>query len=256
MSSFDDELDRLYRLPLGEFIQARNQLAAALKKSGDGDAAKRVRELPKPSASAWAVNQLYWTAKTELDQLIAASENYRRAQKSALSGDASKLPDAERDRRRALEGATGRIRSILAESGQAASEPLMQRITTTLEAIASYGSANPFPMRGRLAEDVAPPGFAALSSLAPPPPSAAELLAKETLKQTEALAQARAGLEKAKARAELSASALDAARELLAQAMEDAERAASEVEEARARVSELEEARRSAAPAGSGEAAD
>ena len=91
MSSLDEGLDRLYRLPLGEFVQVRNELAAALKKSGDPDAAKRIRDLAKPSASAWAVNQLYWTARRELDELINASDRYRRAQQAALAGDGSEL---------------------------------------------------------------------------------------------------------------------------------------------------------------------
>jgi len=239
----DEELDRLYRLPLGEFVQERNALAAALKKSGDPEAAKQVRELTKPTASAWAVNQLYWRARPELEHLITASDRYRRAQGAALAGDGSELSEAERDRRQAIEDALRRVRNILAESGQAASEVLIRRVTTTLEALASYGSENPDPLRGRMSEDLESPGFGALSSLAPPPPTAAERLAKETLKDEEALAEARAALSKATALAERSAAALAAAQAAATRATEEAERAASEVEEARARVAKLEEKR-------------
>jgi hypothetical protein len=255
MSALEEELDRLYQLPLSEFVKARNEIAAALKKNGDGDAAKRVRDLAKPSPSAWAVNQLYWRARTELTGLIAAGDRVREAQRAALSGDGSRLADAEGERRRAMEAALRRIRYVLAESGQAGSDSLVQRITTTLESIASYGSANPIPMRGRLTQDLDSPGFAVLSSLAPPPPSAEERLSKEILKDEEALSRARAALSKATARAELSAVALDEARAALTRASEEADRAASDVEEARARVAELEEIRRSRVT-GSGEAAD
>jgi len=254
----DEELDRLYRLPLEEFVQARNQLAAARKKSGDSDGAKRIRDLPKPSASAWAVNQLYWRARSEIDELIVIGDRYRRAQQAALAGDGSELSDAERERRRAIEEAMRRVRYILAESGQAAGEALMRRITTTLEALASYGSENPNPMKGRLSEDLESPGFSALASLAPPPtapPSAAERLAKAMLEDEESLAEARAALSKAKARAEQSASAVDAARAALARAEEEADQAASEVEEKSARVAALEEKRLSRM-SDSGEAAD
>jgi len=258
MSSLDEELDRLYRLPLGEFVQARNDLAAALKKGGDPGAAKRVRDLPKPSASAWAVNLLYWTARPELDQLIVIGDRYRRAQQAALAGDGSELSDAERERRRAIEEAIRRVRYILAESGQAASESLMRRITTSIEALASYGSENPNPVRGRLSEDLESPGFGALSSLAPPPtalPNAEERLANVILKDEEALAEARAALSQATAQAKLSARALEAARAELARAADDAEEAASEVEDARTLVAELEEKLRSRVGE-SGEAAD
>jgi hypothetical protein len=246
MTPLDEELDRLFQLSLGEFVEARNRLASTLKKNGDADAAARVRALPKPSASAWAINQLYWRARPELEQLIAAGDRYRRAQQEALAGNGSDLEAAERERLRALGEATRRIRNILAESGQSASESLMRRITTNLEALASHGSGSPNPMRGRLSQDLESPGFGALSSLAPPPaapPSAEERLAQETLEHQEALARARAALSQATTRAERSAAALDAARASLALAADEADRAASELEQARARVTELEELR-------------
>lgn len=246
MVSGDEEIDRLYRLPLGDFVQARNDLAAALKKGGDPEAARRVRELPKPSASAWAINQLYWTARPALSDLITASDCYRRAQQAALAGDGSELPAAERERAKAIEEALRRVRDILSKGGQAASDSLMRRVTTTLEAIASFGSDNPNPLRGRLNEDLDSPGFGALSSLAPPPtppPSAAERLAKETREEEAALEEARALLVKATARAERSTEALDAARAALTRAEDEADLAASEVENAKTRIAELDEKR-------------
>jgi hypothetical protein len=247
MSALEEELDRLYRLPLGEFVAARNDLAALLKKSGDLEAARRVRDLAKPSASAWAVNQLYWRTRSVVEDLITAGDGYRRAQQAALSGDGSELSNAERERRRAIEEAIRHVREVLAKSGQVASDPLLRRITTTLEALASHGSANPVPMTGRLSEDVESPGFSALSALAPPPlaePSTAERLAMAVREDEDALAEARATLSKATARAELSAATLAAARAALTRAAEEADRAASEVDEAKARVAELEERRR------------
>ena len=153
---------------------------------------------------------------------------------------------AERDRNRAIEEAIRRVRDILTKSGQAASDSLMRRVRTTLEALASYGSENPNPLRGRLSEDLESPGFGALSSLAPPPippPSASERLASETRKEEEALEQARAVLAQAKARAERSVGALDSARAALARAEDEAFRSASELESAKANLAELERKR-------------
>jgi len=243
MISLDEEIDRLYRIPLAEFVQARNDLAAALKKGGDPEAARRVRDLTKPSASAWAVNQLYWRARPTLSDLITVSDRHRRAQQAALAGDGAELPAAERERSRAIEEAIRRVRDILTESGQAASDPLMRRVATTLEAFASYGSENPNPLGGRLSEDLESPGFGALSSLAPPPtppPSAAEVLAAESRKEEEALEAAKAVLAQATARAERSSAELDSARAALARAEDEARLAASDVHRAKARVSELE----------------
>ena len=40
-----DDVDALFQLPLAEFIGARNELAARLKKSGHGEEAVRVKAL-------------------------------------------------------------------------------------------------------------------------------------------------------------------------------------------------------------------
>ena len=239
MSSLEEELDRLYRLPLTQFVKARNDLAASLKKSGEADAAKRVRELAKPSASAWAINQLYWTSRPRFEDLIAASDRYREAQSAALAGDPSELPEAERSRRRAIEEAVRTVRGILGENDSGG--PMMRRIQTTLEALASYGSENPNPLKGRLTEDLEAPGFGALSALAPPPEQVARAQAKkDAQRDEEALAAAKEALTKATARAELQESALQSARAALERAEAEAHRAAAEVERARAQVATLE----------------
>jgi len=54
----EDEIDALFKLPLGEFTPARNALAARLKKAGEQAEADAVKALPKPSVAAWVVNQL------------------------------------------------------------------------------------------------------------------------------------------------------------------------------------------------------
>src|SRR6266850_4569209 len=82
----NDEIDALFRLPLGEFTGARNTLAARLKKSGRGDEAVLVKALVKPSISAWAVNQLYWNHREAFDRLIASGEHFHKAQSSRLGG--------------------------------------------------------------------------------------------------------------------------------------------------------------------------
>ena len=48
----------LYRLPLAEFVPARDQLARQLRAAGDREAARQVASLRRPSISAWAANQL------------------------------------------------------------------------------------------------------------------------------------------------------------------------------------------------------
>src|SRR5882672_2705537 len=64
-----ETVDRLFQLPITEFTPARNNLSAALKKSGETDKAEWVKSLAKPPLSAWVANQLYWRHRTAFDQL-------------------------------------------------------------------------------------------------------------------------------------------------------------------------------------------
>ena len=54
-SRVDEEIARLYQLPLADFTAARNALVKQA-----GARAPEVRGLHKPPVPAWAVNQLLW----------------------------------------------------------------------------------------------------------------------------------------------------------------------------------------------------
>ena len=51
----EEDINRLFELPLAEFTAARNALATRLKKAGRSGDAERVKSLAKPPVSAWAV---------------------------------------------------------------------------------------------------------------------------------------------------------------------------------------------------------
>ena len=54
----DAELDELYAAKPEDFTALRTKLAAAAKKGGDADAAKRISAARKPTTAAWVVNRL------------------------------------------------------------------------------------------------------------------------------------------------------------------------------------------------------
>lgn len=161
------EIDALFKLAPPEFVAARNALATQLKKDGRADVANRVRSLPKPSISAWAVNQLYWRHRAAFDKLLATGERFRQAQVSRLTGGGPDIRALLNERRDALSAMTRLAAEILQTSSGSAPTGVMRRITATLEALSSYGSLPGAPQAGRLVEDVAPPGFEALSALVP-----------------------------------------------------------------------------------------
>jgi hypothetical protein len=160
-------IDDLFKLPLAEFTAARNALAASLKAAGRGDDADAVKALAKPSLSAWAANQLYWHHRKPFDQLMAAGDRLRKAQMSQLAGKPGELRGPIEAQRAALADLARRAAELLREAGHPPSPDLTRRITTTLEALATYGNQEGGPRAGRLTADVDPPGFEALSALVP-----------------------------------------------------------------------------------------
>jgi hypothetical protein len=172
--AYSADVDALYKLPLGEFTAARNALVARLKKAGRQAEADEVKALPKPSVSAWVVNQLYWRHRASFDRMIEAGERQRRAQAGQLnSASARELVDA---RRKAVAALAGMAPDILRDGSYGATRDVLRRVASTLEALSTYGARANGPAAGRLEGDVDPPGFEVMAALAPsrgPSPRAA-----------------------------------------------------------------------------------
>ena len=178
----DADIDALFKLPLAEFTSARNTLAASLKAAGRTDEAAAVKALAKPPLSAWTVNQLYWRHRKPFDHLLSVGERLRRVQAAELTrtdggrgegrkGEAAKGTGDLRDlidaRTQALADLVKLAVALLRESGHPASPDMTRRISTTLEALATYGDQDGAPQPGRLSTDVDAPGFEALAALVP-----------------------------------------------------------------------------------------
>jgi len=88
----DDEVGALYQVPLGEFTAARNALAKTR-----GAAGGAIRTLEKPSAPAWAVNQVYWQRRNAYDEVI------RTALAMGVLGSAKKEAAERAARKQALQ---------------------------------------------------------------------------------------------------------------------------------------------------------
>jgi hypothetical protein len=163
----ESPLDRLYQLPLSEFVTARNALA---KESG-ADAAE-VRSLQKPSLPAWAVNQLYWQRRDIYDDLIARAQDLRATHDATLGGKRADLRGASRSHEDAVDAALKATLGLLAEDGQPVTEATRQAVATTLRGL----PADDPP--GRLTRQLQPRGFEMLAGSLPggtarpaPPPT-------------------------------------------------------------------------------------
>jgi hypothetical protein len=98
----DPEVDALFELPAGEFVAARDRLAAERRKAGDRSAADAVRQLRRPTVVAWILNQLARQHPEDVADLLALGRSAAAAQQQALAGDPSGLRDVDRRRRAAV----------------------------------------------------------------------------------------------------------------------------------------------------------
>jgi hypothetical protein len=124
----EEALDRLYAAKPEEFTALRTELAAAAKKAGDPDAAKRISGNRKPTMAAWVVNALALdgTAKATLSEL---GSRLREAH-GAMDGEAIRALTAEQ--RKVVDGLT---RAALRQAGVASpSAALRDDVTATLQA--------------------------------------------------------------------------------------------------------------------------
>lgn len=152
----ESPLDRLYQLPLSDFVSARNALA---KESGAD--APEIRALQKPSLPAWAVNQLYWHRRDVHDDLIAAARDLRATHDATLSGKRADLRGASRAHEEAVDAALKATLALLEQHGQPVTEATKQAIATTLRGLPADEPA------GRLTRPLQPRGFEMFSGSLP-----------------------------------------------------------------------------------------
>lgn len=164
----DEELDRLYGLPLGEFTAARDALAKDLRGAGDAEGAKRVKELRKPTRSAGAINRAVRGRRKEARELLDAAEGLRKAQERMLEGGGREAVDEAAERERAaVDRFMDAVESELdAEGG--ASSAMLDRARATLHALPGDDELRDEFAAGRITEDHEAVGFGGLSVGAPP----------------------------------------------------------------------------------------
>ena len=264
MPDLEDELDRLYGLPLEEFVSARTALANRLKKEGDAEGAAAVRALRKPTLSVWTVNKLARRSPDHVRRLLDAAAALREAQRQALAGEgAGALREAQRAERAAIRSLVQTAREVLAEAGRPPSPQTVERISETLRAAAVDDEARVLLERGRLEEDYEQAGFDPLASLAaslpprgavrgskaaprrrPPAATSSDELAERRRRREEE----RRRLQKLRARARELDRAAGAAERDADRAALEAERSRQAADDARTRAHELRaEAARAAA---------
>jgi len=220
----EDEVDRLYGLPLEEFASARDALARRLRGEGLKEEAAGITALRKPVLAAWVVNRLARSNRKDVRALVSAAAAIRAGRRGAD------------DRfREALDRLAAAARQVLVEAGRKPTDAVVREAVTTLR---SAAAADPESLSaGRLTQPVEATGFAAMAgAVVQAPERSLGAPKRESRRQDVARIE--------KARAALTA-AQDEARQLRreAEAAERAARAArAKADDAERRVERVEAA--------------
>lgn len=239
----EDQIARLYQLPLSEFTSERNLLA-----KGAGTRAAEVRALQKPPVAAWAVNQLFWHRREIYERLVGAAADLRKAHAAVLGGGRGDVRAAGQSHEEAIDAAIKATLALLREAGQPATDQTRQAVVTTLRALP--GDDPP----GQLTKTLQPGGFEMLAGLpvkgrapraghAPPAPTrAAAKPSTSDRADAEARERARQAVADAERAVRLAEHAWKREEFEAARAARDAEKAAKAATAAKAAFEEAEAA--------------
>jgi hypothetical protein len=240
----DAHIDRLYGLPLDEFVLQRDALAKQLRADGDREAASAVKALRKPTAGAWALNQAVRRRREETGALLAAGERLRAAHQALLSGGGREELREAMGEQRALSTVLADCAEAIASETGKSGPALKERVRSTLHAAALDDGVREQLAAGRLVREREAVGlggvFGESDAAAPAAPSPARSPRAGRAKRPERADQAeQAEREEARQLAAEAQAAVEEART----AHEDA---SERLEAARAAASDAQAAQREA----------
>ena len=122
------DVDRLYAVPLEDFVAERKQVAKELRAAGDREAAAEVAKLPKPTPPAWALNRLARDEPDAVGEWLEAAAALRAASENPGAG----LRSAMADHREATRKLLGAVRDGARPGGRPLSEPMLERVRALL----------------------------------------------------------------------------------------------------------------------------
>jgi hypothetical protein len=247
-TDLEDEIRKLYRAPLDEFVSERDAAAKRLRDAGEADAAREVKALRKPNLPAWGINRAVAANPGAARELFEAAERLEAAQAEALEGDASGLRAAMAEHADAVERLVEVVEEGLAGAGGTGA---VDRARETLRAAAADAELRSELAAGRLARDREAVGLAGAAVGSAPKrsakpktkkrakekgPSATERKrAEQRLRRTERAVEAAASrLKDAERRLERARRGVSEAEDELADAQRELSAREAELDEARA----------------------
>ncbi|HEX6757821.1 MAG TPA: hypothetical protein VF086_05320 [Propionibacteriaceae bacterium] len=151
----DDIVRELYVLPPTDFVAARNELVRQARAAGSQEVAERLRQLRRPTRSAWLVNLL--ARDSEAMQRLSALGRQLRDAQTGLAG--TELRNLAEQRRHLIADLLDRAQAHAAEAGLRVTPTVLSEVEATLQA-ALVDLAGAMTIRnGRLVRPLSHSGF-------------------------------------------------------------------------------------------------
>jgi hypothetical protein len=126
----DEIVRELYVLPPAEFVTARNELVRQARAAGSRDVAERLRQLRRPTRSAWLVNLLA-SDSAAMQRLSALGRELRDAQTGLVRTELRNLAE---QRRQLISDLMDRARAHAEEAGVRLTPTVLSEVEATLQA--------------------------------------------------------------------------------------------------------------------------
>ncbi|MEP6799538.1 MAG: hypothetical protein ABI890_15380, partial [Lapillicoccus sp.] len=127
----DSAVNELYGLSPEEFMDARKRLGQAAKSGGETGLAKAIDSVRKPTAAAWAINQLVRRRPEELQRLLSLASSLQDASERM---DGPAMRDLGRERTRLIDEMGRATAEVASEAGGALSAPVSDQVRQTFVA--------------------------------------------------------------------------------------------------------------------------
>ena len=152
----DSAVGELYGLHPDEFLGARRTLAAQAKADKDTGLAKAIDSIRKPTAAAWAINQLVRARPADIARLVELAAGLHDAQEKM---DGSALKTLGRERTKLVDELVRSTSEVATEAGGALSVPVANQVRETFVAALATTAAADAVGSGQLTRALSYAGF-------------------------------------------------------------------------------------------------
>ena len=152
----DSAVGQLYGLSPDEFLSARRGLAAQAKADKETGLAKAIESIRKPTAAAWAINQLVRSRPADIERLVDLAAGLHEAQEKM---DGSALKTLSRERTKLVDELVRATAEVAKEAGGALSTPVANQVRETFVAALATTAAAQAVGSGQLTRALSYAGF-------------------------------------------------------------------------------------------------